>query len=178
MEQHIHFWLGKNANHEKWYSAAYKCWELDGYAGGKTTQHREVQGKESRRFKSYFERTGIRILSGISETLLIAAQPYFKPRLFKVEGNRVPFLIQFPNLTWTHFKSDCVFLLQTEKTIFIWIGRVANYGLKRNAVAVSLALSLMSGFIHTTYTRIKVTKHTVFFFTSFTFVRSILRFFC
>lgn len=137
LEQHIHFWLGRNASHDLWFQAAYKCFELDGYAGEKTTQHREVQGKESRRFKSYFESTGIRILSGTYDSMHLSIDDYFKPRLYRVKGKRTPFLIQLSNLSWSHFHSGCVILLQTEKTIFIWIGRVASYTEKRSGVTVS-----------------------------------------
>lgn len=54
IEYHIHFWLGKSTTSDKAGVAAYKTVELDTYLGGAATQHREVQGSESPRFKSYF----------------------------------------------------------------------------------------------------------------------------
>lgn len=55
LEYHIHFWLGNATAADKSGVAAYKTVELDGYLGGTATQHRETQGNESARFKSYFK---------------------------------------------------------------------------------------------------------------------------
>lgn len=59
MEQHIHFWLGKNTSTDEAAVAAYKSVELDNYLNGSPVQHREVQGGESIRFRGYFK-NGIR----------------------------------------------------------------------------------------------------------------------
>lgn len=59
IELHIHFWIGNNATADKSGVAAYKTVELDNYLGGAATQHREAQGNEGPRFKSYFT-NGIR----------------------------------------------------------------------------------------------------------------------
>lgn len=62
MEYHVHFWLGSLTTPEKSGVAAYKTVELDNHLGGMATQHRETQGNESARFKSYFK-NGYRYLS-------------------------------------------------------------------------------------------------------------------
>lgn len=60
---HVHFWLGNDTSVDESTAAVIKTIELDDFLGGHPIQHREVQGNESARFKSYFK-TGLRILKG------------------------------------------------------------------------------------------------------------------
>lgn len=59
LEQHIHFWLGSSVSNDEAGVAAYKTVELDDFLGGAPIQHRETEGAESQRFRSYFP-NGIR----------------------------------------------------------------------------------------------------------------------
>ena len=72
----VHFWIGKYSTQDEYGTAAYKTVELDHFVRHRTdlhinlryfisvslqlndaaVQHREVQGHESRLFKSYFSR--------------------------------------------------------------------------------------------------------------------------
>ena len=51
----IHFWIGMYSTPDEYGTAAYKTVELDMYLDEMPIQHREVQGHESKLFKSYFE---------------------------------------------------------------------------------------------------------------------------
>ena len=51
----VHFWIGKHSTQDEYGTAAYKTVELDTFLDDKPVQHREVQGHESKLFKSYFE---------------------------------------------------------------------------------------------------------------------------
>jgi gelsolin len=55
IKQDIHFWIGKYSTQDEYGTAAYKTVELDTFHDDKPIQHREVQGHESNKFKSYFE---------------------------------------------------------------------------------------------------------------------------
>jgi len=59
----IHFWIGKESSQDEYASAALLAVELDDLLGGFPTQHRESQGHEGAKFKSYFKK-GFAILKG------------------------------------------------------------------------------------------------------------------
>ena len=59
----VSFWIGMESTQDEYGTAAYKTVELDDFLGRKATQHREVQGAESKRFLRYFPR-GIKYLKG------------------------------------------------------------------------------------------------------------------
>ncbi|XP_065164723.1 LOW QUALITY PROTEIN: advillin [Atheta coriaria] len=141
-EIHIHFWLGTSSTADKSGVAAYKTVELDGYLGGNAIQHRETQGNESPRFKSYF-RSGIRILKGTSSSL--GKEIVAKTKMYKVKGSRIPILTQLPSISWSHFNSGDVFIIQTETTIFIWLGRAATSMEKLHSAKIATTLKTETG---------------------------------
>ena len=51
----VHFWIGKYSTQDEYGTAAYKTVELDTLLDDKPIQHREVQGHETKLFKSYFD---------------------------------------------------------------------------------------------------------------------------
>lgn len=125
LEIHIHFWLGSKTSKDESTIAAYKCVELDTYVGGAPVQHREVQNKESARFRGYFKK-GIRLLKGGVASGLHHVVNTFEPRLFCVKGRRSPNVTQMPSISWEYFNSSNVFILDTKEVIFVWIGRHAK----------------------------------------------------
>jgi villin 1/advillin len=49
----------------------------------------------------------------------------FEPRLFHVKGRRSPTVTQHP-ISWEHFNSGDVFIIDTKEIVFVWVGRSAN----------------------------------------------------
>ncbi|XP_063903462.1 advillin isoform X2 [Zophobas morio] len=129
LEYHVHFWLGSSTTPDKSGVAAYKTVELDNFLTGTATQHRETQGNESPRFKSYFK-SGLKVLT--SEFSLLSL-----PKLYKVKGKCAPILIQMDNVSWDKFNSADIFLLHTSNVLFVWIGRASDAGEKLNAAKLA-----------------------------------------
>ncbi|XP_065213354.1 villin-1-like isoform X2 [Planococcus citri] len=125
LEIHIHFWLGAKTSTDESTIAAYKCVELDTYLGGTPTQHREIQGQESPRFKGYFKK-GIRLLKGGVASGLHHVENTFEARLFRVKGRRSPTITQMPAISWEYMNSGDVFILDTKEVTFVWVGRNSN----------------------------------------------------
>lgn len=50
----IHYWIGRASSQDEQGAAAIYVTQLDEYLGGSPIQHREMQGSESPRFRSYF----------------------------------------------------------------------------------------------------------------------------
>ncbi|XP_039279258.1 villin-1 isoform X2 [Nilaparvata lugens] len=139
LETHIHFWLGEATSQDESAVAAYKTVELDDYLAGSPVQHREVQGSESPRFKSYFA-NGIRLLKGGVSSGLYHVTATFEPRLFRVKGRRTPLVRQMPAIDWAHFNHGDVFIIDTSDVIFVWIGSHANSMEKLLATKVAVQL--------------------------------------
>ncbi|KAF5274961.1 hypothetical protein FQR65_LT04304 [Abscondita terminalis] len=135
LEYHIHFWLGSSTIPDKSGAAAYKTVELDEHLKGLATQHREVQGNESARFKSYFK-NGFRILKASLENSL----SNFEPKLFKVKGKKIPIIIQEDHVSWNFFSSGDIMILITPNILFAWLGRASNTGERLHAAKVVLNL--------------------------------------
>uniref|UniRef100_A0A8D8YSR8 Gelsolin n=1 Tax=Cacopsylla melanoneura TaxID=428564 RepID=A0A8D8YSR8_9HEMI len=137
IEQHIHFWLGKTTSTDEAAVAAYKSVELDSFLGGTPVQHREVQERESTRFRGYFKK-GIRYLIGGIASGLNHVAKTSEPKLYKVKGKRSPTVTQMPAIDWKYFNSNDVFILDTnDGVIFIWIGMAANPMEKLQATKVT-----------------------------------------
>ncbi|XP_075213446.1 villin like protein quail isoform X2 [Lycorma delicatula] len=139
LEMHIHFWLGADTSQDESAIAAYKTVELDDYLSGNPIQHREVQGSESPRFKSYFK-NGLRLLRGGVSSGLNHVADNFEPRLFRVKGRRIPIVQQMPSISWEHFNKQDVFIIDTNDVIFVWVGSDANNIEKLQATKIAMQL--------------------------------------
>lgn len=63
----------------------------------------------------------IRILAGTNHK---STPPV--PRLYQIVGKTCPRCIQMSSLSWSHFNSGNVMLLQTPNIIFVWVGRSSS----------------------------------------------------
>ncbi|CAH8523164.1 unnamed protein product [Schistosoma turkestanicum] len=118
----VHFWIGKKSTQDEYVTAAYKTVELDTFLDDKAIQHREVDGMESKQFKSYFKK--FRTLEGGYESGFNRVRPnQVKPRLYhlrdidcsRTEIREVPCSRQSLN-------SDDVFILEVGSTAYQWNG--------------------------------------------------------
>jgi len=55
LKMDVHFWIGKYSTQDEYATAAYETVELDNFHNDVPVQHREVQGYETEKFKSYFK---------------------------------------------------------------------------------------------------------------------------
>lgn len=111
--QEIHYWIGKEASEEDSRSAALKSVELDCVLGGRSVQHRELQGRETDKFLSYFK------------PCIIPEQPQRREDddkfLYLCRGKHVVHVEQvvFGRTSLSH---DNVFILETKSKIFQFNG--------------------------------------------------------
>lgn len=62
----------------------------------------------------------------------------FKPKLYRVKGKRAPITTEIANVDWSNFSSKDVYVVHTERIIFIWVGRAASATEKLHAIKVSV----------------------------------------
>lgn len=66
-----------------------------------------------------------RILKGGAASGFNHVTDMFEPRLFHIKGRRSPTVTQYP-ISWEHFNSGDVFIIDTKEIVFVWVGRSAN----------------------------------------------------
>lgn len=121
----VHFWIGKYSSQDEYGTAAYKTVELDILLDDKPIQHREVQGHESKLFKSYFR--SITILRGGAESGFkkVEATKY-EPRLLHFHGDRKHVEVTEIARCLDLLDSSDVYILDLGLKIFQWNGRNSN----------------------------------------------------
>lgn len=129
----VHFWIGKYSTQDEYGTAAYKTVELDTYLDDKPIQHREVQGHESAKFKSYFPT--LTLLKGGCDSGFRRVLPEaYEPRLFHVrkEGNKRITCTEV-SLKRSNLTSDDVFLIDRGDRIYQWNGSKCSHDEKFKA---------------------------------------------
>lgn len=59
------------------------------------------------------------------------------PRLYQIQGKTCPICIQRKTLSWQHFNSGNVMILQTKNMIFVWVGRSSSPTERKNALKLA-----------------------------------------
>lgn len=129
----VHFWIGKYSTQDEYGTAAYKTVELDTLLDDKPVQHREVQGHESSKFKSYF--STFSLLKGGAETGFNRVLPeQYEPRLFHVQKvARSRITCTQVGLKRGNLKSGDVFIIDNGNKIYQWNGSECSHDEKFKA---------------------------------------------
>ncbi|KAG9134742.1 hypothetical protein Leryth_001049 [Lithospermum erythrorhizon] len=131
----IHFWLGKDTSQDEAGASAIKTIELDAILGGRSVQHRELQGHESDKFLSYFKPCIIPMEGGVASGFKTPEEDKFETRLYVCKGKRAVRLKQVP-FSRSSLNHDDVFILDTEEKIYQFNG--ANSNIQERAKALEV----------------------------------------
>ncbi|XP_057306221.1 gelsolin-like protein 1 isoform X2 [Hydractinia symbiolongicarpus] len=129
----VHFWIGKHSTQDEYGTAAYKTVELDTLLDDKPIQHREVQGHESKLFKSYFDT--LTLLKGGAETGFRRVLPEgYTTRLFHVKKTgRGKIYSTEISAKKGNLKSGDVFIIDTGSIIYQYNGADCTHDEKYKA---------------------------------------------
>ncbi|KAK4760176.1 hypothetical protein SAY87_023307 [Trapa incisa] len=117
----IHYWLGKDTSKDEASTAAIKTVELDAALGGRTVQYREVQGRETEKFLSYFKPCILPQEGGVSSEFKHPEQGGHKIRLLVCRGKHTIQVQEVP-FARSSLNHDEIFILDTELKIFQFNG--------------------------------------------------------
>ncbi|CAC5396432.1 GSN [Mytilus coruscus] len=121
----VHFWIGKYSTSDEYGTAAYKTVELDTYLDDIPIQYREVQGHESKLFRSYFD-TITYLHGGAESGFNHVKEDEYKPRLFHFHGDKYGVAVKEVSRKRSNIDSTDVFILDMGAKIFLWYGKGCN----------------------------------------------------
>ncbi|CAL8312792.1 unnamed protein product [Merluccius merluccius] len=133
----IHFWIGGSSSQDEQGAAAILVTQLDETLGGSPIQHREVQGSESPRFRSYFKNGIIYKKGGVASGFKhVETNCYSIRRLLQVKGRKNVTATEV-DVSWSSFNKGDIFLLDLGKAIIQWNGPQSNRREKLKAVLLA-----------------------------------------
>ncbi|KAM3593129.1 uncharacterized protein V6R79_006649 [Siganus canaliculatus] len=133
----IHYWIGKTSSQDEQGAAAIYVTQLDEYLGGSPLQHREVQGYESSRFRSYFKNGLIYKKGGVASGFHhVDTNAYNILRLLRVKGRKHVTATEV-EMSWNSFNKGDIFLLDMGKSIVQWNGPQSNRREKLKAILLA-----------------------------------------
>jgi gelsolin len=127
------------AHQDEYGTAAYKMVECDDLLGGIATQHREVQNRESTKFKSYFPGKKLKYLKGGVASGFTHVEPTVAdPFLYQVKGTERGMSLTQVDLKKSSLNAGDSFILYgDDSTVFVWNGADANVDEKARAAALA-----------------------------------------
>lgn len=135
----VHFWIGKYSTQDEYGTAAYKTVELDHFLNDAAVQHREVQGHESKLFRSYFSK--IVLWKGGAESGFKHVEPEkYEPRLLHFKGLRDNVMIEEVKLRRKYLNSGDVFILDLGLDLIQWNGKESNKDERAKAAEFMLSI--------------------------------------
>lgn len=140
----VHFWIGKYSSQDEYGTAAYKTVELDTFLEDKPIQHREVQGHESQKFKSYFQT--LTLLKGGADTGFRRVLPEaYVPRLFHVKKENKKISCTEVSAKKGNLKNADVFLIDNGSHIYQWNGSQCSHDEKFKAAQETAKMKSQRG---------------------------------
>jgi gelsolin len=130
----VHFWIGKYSTKDEYGMAVFKTMELDNLLGGKPVQHREVQGRESALFKSYFKSMSI-MKGGADSAFRTKAADVHAHRLIKVGCDEKTCRVAEVPKKLESLDNEHAFVLDVDLTIYQINGAGASHKEKFRAAA-------------------------------------------
>jgi len=131
----VHFWIGKYSTQDEYGTAAYKTVELDTFLDDRPIQHREVQGHESKMFRSYF--SCMTLLEGGADTGFNHVTPdTYLLRLFHVKkqaGSRNKITCKEIEPLRGNLTSDDVYIIDNGLKIYQFNGASCSHDEKFKA---------------------------------------------
>jgi len=123
LEHDIHIWIGADSTQDEYGTAAYKMVEADEYLKGVPVQHRQVQGKESKKFQSYFG--SLQYFDGGVESGFRHVEPTVeKPILFRVKSSGKQILMTQMAMSKSSLNEGDSFILCADKAhVWCWNGK-------------------------------------------------------
>uniref|UniRef100_A0A6Q2X4W7 HP domain-containing protein n=1 Tax=Esox lucius TaxID=8010 RepID=A0A6Q2X4W7_ESOLU len=133
----IHYWIGNLSSQDEQGAAAILVTQLDEYLKGSPVQHREVQGAESTKFRSYFKNNLIYKKGGVASGFHhIESNIYNILRLLQVKGRKHVTATEV-EVSWNSFNKGDIFLLDMGKVIVQWNGPQSNRSEKLKALLLA-----------------------------------------
>jgi gelsolin len=130
----IYIWIGSTSSQDEYGTAAYKMVELDEVIGGTAIQHREVEGKESKKFVKLFGKDNEDDVNGtvltywqggVASGFRHVEPTEEKPILFRIKGSSssTMSLTQLPVKKSSLTGGDSFVLKVSEEKVWLWNGK-------------------------------------------------------